>query len=271
MSAGHDELLGGPSGRFGWQKRRPVDHKNRQLSRSRAKDMADSQQLYTTAKLWSLQQAALWVQTRGDAAQHSIGRTVAPTTLQELHEALKVGTINGSGCADGGERRAISPAEWHDYRLTLEYAMFPGHYYIGSLGVPVIAVLSIRSFPAGALKYHGHKSGVQIPSARSPNGETGFHRVIDDVLLLREEVVQQWPAIGQAPSSQGRLPKQARSRPALEGAQRMVDDLYPDGLPDQVALPNGKLYHRVRAKLKEAHLPDVSDDTILRAAGRRRR
>jgi hypothetical protein len=230
--------------------------------------MSGSQENRTPAELWSLQQAAVWVEVRADASQ-PIHSRIAPTSVKELHEALKAGRITGTGCVDGGERRTISPAEWNDYRLTLEYAMFPGNHYMGTSGAPLIAVLSIRSFPARALKSHQYKSEVQIPSANSPNGETGYHRVIDDVLLRREEVAQKWPAIGQAPAPDGPLPKRARRRPALERAQEVIKELFPAGVPDQATLPNSTLRHRVSKKLKDGKLPDVSDDTILRAAGRR--
>src|SRR6476646_12099262 len=130
--------------------------------------MSGSQQRRTPVELWSLAQAAVWIETRADAADQPIHRRIAPTTVQELHGTLKAGRITGTGCVDGGERRTISPAEWNDYRLTLKYAMFPNHHYMGSSGVPLIAVLSIRSFPARALKSHQYKSEVQIPSANSP-------------------------------------------------------------------------------------------------------
>jgi hypothetical protein len=218
----------------------------------------------TSIELWSLQEAVAWIEQ-----QPPIRCRITLTTLQELHEALKAGVITASGCVDAGERRAISPGEWNDYRLTLKHATFASHHYTGSLGVPIIAVLSIRSFRAGALKDHGYRSAVRIPSARSPDGEPGYHRVIHDVLLRREEVVQQWPALGQAPAPHDRLPERARRRPALERTQRVINELYPDGVPDQPTEPNSNLCRRVSNKLKEARLPAVSDDTILRAAGRR--
>ena len=110
-------------------------------------------------------------------ARRTAPSRIAPATVRELHDTLKAGGITGSGCVDGGERRAISPAEWHDYRLRLEHMRSSRV----SSGVPVITVLSIRSFPAGSLKHHGYRSGVRIPSAQSSGGEPGYHRVIDDV------------------------------------------------------------------------------------------
>lgn len=61
-----------------------------------------------------------------------------------------------------------------------------------------------------------------------------------------------------------------RSRPATERAEGAIRVVYPNGVPDQATEPNAILCRRVSAKLKESKLADVSDDTILRAAGRRR-
>jgi hypothetical protein len=61
-----------------------------------------------------------------------------------------------------------------------------------------------------------------------------------------------------------------KSRPAFERAQRVIRELYPQGVPGQAAEPNANLCRRVAEKLKNEGLPDVSDDTILRAAARRR-
>jgi hypothetical protein len=65
-------------------------------------------------------------------------------------------------------------------------------------------------------------------------------------------------------------PQQARgqSRHKIKRALAAIQTLYPNGVPDSE--PNVTLCQRVGAKLKESHLPDVSDDTILRAAGRRK-
>jgi hypothetical protein len=63
----------------------------------------------------------------------------------------------------------------------------------------------------------------------------------------------------------------SRSRPGFERARRAIEELYPEGVPGQAVEPNVNLCRRVGEKLKKQGLPDVSNDTILRAAGRRRK
>jgi len=61
-----------------------------------------------------------------------------------------------------------------------------------------------------------------------------------------------------------------KSKPALERACGAIKELYPKGVPDQTVEPNPILFRRVGERLKQAGLLGVSDDTILRAAGRRK-
>ena len=231
--------------------------------------MSSGENNHALPKVWSLEQAALWIETRASVPRHPIRRRIAPTTVQELHQALKSGTITASGCVDGGERRAISPEEWNDYRLRLKHTAFMGHHYTGSSGTPVIAVLSIRSFPAAVLKYHGYPSWVRVPSAQSSRGEPAYHRVITDVLLRRQKVMRQWPETGGALPADDKQDGQSR-RPARERARIAIEEIYPNGIPSRAAVPNARLCRRVGEKLKTIGLPDVSDDTILRTAGRRK-
>jgi hypothetical protein len=65
--------------------------------------------------------------------------------------------------------------------------------------------------------------------------------------------------------------KQDKSSPALNRAHGVIDELYPRGVPAQAAEPNVILCRRVGERLKQAGLPGASNDTILRAAGRRRK
>jgi hypothetical protein len=62
----------------------------------------------------------------------------------------------------------------------------------------------------------------------------------------------------------------SRSRPTRERAQQAISELYPQGVPSPTVLPNAVLCRRVGEKLKELGVGDVSDDSILRAAGRRK-
>jgi hypothetical protein len=64
--------------------------------------------------------------------------------------------------------------------------------------------------------------------------------------------------------------RRAKNRPSLERARGAIDELFPNGVPSQSAEPNANLCRRVGEKLKKSGLPNVSNDTILRAAGRRK-
>ena len=123
--------------------------------------MSGNQKGRAPAELWSLVQAIVWIERHAGVPEHPIHRRIALARVQELYKALKAGMITASGCVDGGERRDISPGEWNDYRLKLKHTVFADHYFVGTAETPIIAVLSIRSFPTAALKYHGYPSGVR--------------------------------------------------------------------------------------------------------------
>ena len=62
-----------------------------------------------------------------------------------------------------------------------------------------------------------------------------------------------------------------RSKPALERAKRVIQQLYPHGVPEQAVEPNKVLCRHVSEELKKRGLAEVSPETILRAADRRRK
>jgi hypothetical protein len=66
-------------------------------------------------------------------------------------------------------------------------------------------------------------------------------------------------------------PTTTKGQPAFDRAKRAIDALWPDGPPEPTILSNKQLEGLVLKKLKELGLPPVSPDTILRAAGRRRK
>jgi hypothetical protein len=71
------------------------------------------------------------------------------------------------------------------------------------------------------------------------------------------------------PARSPQRPREKR-RPSLQRAQVAIKAAYPNGVPDQATEPNKILCQRVSEKLTELNRPKVSDDTILRAAGRRK-
>jgi hypothetical protein len=64
-------------------------------------------------------------------------------------------------------------------------------------------------------------------------------------------------------------PRKPKAGPQRERACRALKERFPQGVPDQTVLRNKELCKQVTEKL-ELGLPAVSDDTILRAAGRRK-
>ena len=71
---------------------------------------------------------------------------------------------------------------------------------------------------------------------------------------------------GDAPDRANR--SSPRTKPALELARGIIGELYPNGVPQQSSEPNAILCRRVGERLRAVKQRDVSDDTILRAAGR---
>ena len=63
-------------------------------------------------------------------------------------------------------------------------------------------------------------------------------------------------------------PRRQKGQAARERACRVIKELFPNGLPDQIS--NGQLCKRVGDELQRRTWSNVSKDTILRAAGRRK-
>ena len=61
-----------------------------------------------------------------------------------------------------------------------------------------------------------------------------------------------------------------RKLPLRERARRALDELYPNGVPDQTSKSDAELVRAVETQIKKTGLLSVSPDTILRAAGRRK-
>jgi hypothetical protein len=60
-----------------------------------------------------------------------------------------------------------------------------------------------------------------------------------------------------------------KTRPSRQRAQKALNEIYQTGIPNQADEPNSVLCRKVAKLLKDRGQPDVSNATILRAAGRR--
>jgi hypothetical protein len=72
-----------------------------------------------------------------------------------------------------------------------------------------------------------------------------------------------------APPTQPRE-RTPRRQPLRERARRALDELYPNGVPDQINKSDAELVRAVNAQIKQRGQNGLSHDTILRAAGRRK-
>jgi hypothetical protein len=91
--------------------------------------------------------------------------------------------------------------------------------------------------------------------------------------LFRDDVTKVLCSTGQREINEQAAKRTATRRitsPALERAREAVNELFPQGVPKQAVLPNWKLCLRVHKKIEGKGLLNVSDDTVLRAAGRRK-
>jgi hypothetical protein len=111
-----------------------------------------------------------------------------------------------------------------------------------------------------------------------PRVSQSEHRVEGQLFFLKGNLEAVFGAAGSPEQSsldasgkkQSAGEPRGKSSPALESAQRAIEELYPGFVPSQATERNAILCRKVSAKIKEAGLPEVSDDTILRAAGRRK-
>ena len=111
------------------------------------------------------------------------------------------------------------------------------------------------------LQQHGFTDGQFSRAAFDRAFAAQFpERVLPHVAKPRKSTAKQTVPVKRATSS----------RPGRERALKALNEVYSNDVPDQASEPNARLCKKVGECLKAAGLPDVSDDTILRAAGRRK-
>jgi hypothetical protein len=94
----------------------------------------------------------------------------------------------------------------------------------------------------------------------------------DDVFVRREDALDLWPTSLGNPDRAVRIFSKHKktSAPARTRAERALREVFPGGVPDQASEPNSTMCQKVGKWLENKGLRDVSDDSILRAAGRRK-
>jgi hypothetical protein len=120
--------------------------------------------------------------------------------------------------------------------------------------------------------------------------EGDFYELPPDIELSVQDAEQIWGDYSQGPLPESltralnvrnvtalgeenqpeRQRRQPRGSPARDSAQRAITALYPRGVPDQATISNAQLCRDAGEWLKQNRFTNVSDDTILRAAGRRK-
>jgi hypothetical protein len=103
-------------------------------------------------------------------------------------------------------------------------------------------------------------SDLQVCSLRA---SSSGRRAWTEVLFSQADVKREFPS-----STMGRRERK-HTRPARTRAKKALDELYSGGIPSPAEVPNSLLCKKVGDWLKRKGLADISDATILRAAGRR--
>ena len=101
------------------------------------------------------------------------------------------------------------------------------------------------------------------------SAEGGYGHGVNGVIEFNAEDLRYWlsaaPSIEEAPSTK------KRTQPQRERAKKVIDAEWPNGVPDQSELRNAFLLRRVHDRLKSnGSCESISDESILRAAGRKR-
>ena len=116
----------------------------------------------------------------------------------------------------------------------------------------------------------------QLPLWKAEKIELRREHVTNALCTSIEATLVEPKATARDAASKRVASKRARRNPKIERAQRVIKELYPAGVPDQAELTNKELCHAVGQHFKNRsgnpgqRETQLLDDTILRAAGRRK-
>jgi hypothetical protein len=171
-------------------------------------------------------------------------------------------------------------------RSRLEMSRMTDSQYLGRYGLEIATICgSVRDLTSGVTgqrlislhRRHGGEVAEVVESAIKQRTHELVRGDLPDSSILMMAIsprkaasllpADEGPATPEERQSVSRPPKVPRTKPALSRANAALAALFPKGVPPQDELPNVLLCRAVALWLKNK--PAVSDDTVLRAAGRR--
>jgi hypothetical protein len=131
---------------------------------------------------WSLGNAAEFVEVH--TSEEDIEGSPIMSGLHQIEAALRGGTLQTYGSIDAAPIRAIPVEAW------TEFVLITSNISLAADGWVTYDILgrSIRSYRAHALRDHGFPSGELVPSASSPEGEPGYHRMVLNAFVKEADV-----------------------------------------------------------------------------------
>jgi hypothetical protein len=167
-----------------------------------------------------------------------------------LEWALESGTIRGVGFhEDKGQRLPIVDEAWATRRIDYDASALVPHNCVA--GVMVRFDQHSKSFPPITGVVVSRDDVIGAFNRKIPRKADGADVGPDEAHGTRPL---------QRPSN--------RNSPARQSAKRALKEIYGGKIPSQDEERNAVLCRKVGAKIKEYGLPEISDETILRAAGR---
>jgi hypothetical protein len=144
--------------------------------------------------------------------------------LERIEQAIRAGKLQAYGSIDAAPVRAIPVEAW------TEFMMIPSNI-VSNLDDTLtydVSVRSVKSYRASTLADHSFPSGDLVPSAASPQGEPGFHRVVSNA-FVKESDARALFATRNAQGKERRVgPKQRRVAETLSRISVKGKSVFPD-------------------------------------------
>jgi hypothetical protein len=151
--------------------------------------MLDQNSLFVT-----LEQAGVWIESRKWFDHDEATRIgFARATLDEIINKHLHGAIQFSAIVDGS-RCTLDAQDVGDFVFEIVWLARAGLFNVGSQGNCEVRGRSIQVFLPDKIGDLSSPSSQLVPSAAVPAGVNGYHRVIRQIRVGRQDVIKIWPA-----------------------------------------------------------------------------